>query len=122
MKDEEFVARIGRLYDRILSLRRDEDYVVNQNQMEKLVNVIDFFLDAEKELTGEVRPVDLVPREEHGGVTAVFVVFDVFGDQVKRFCDVMRECSAISIDVEGDQVCISCTIPNVFVRVERVMH
>ncbi len=117
MSNEEYVKRLGILYDKVLSLRKDEDYVVNQPQMDKLVEVLDFFLDAAERLDGSVEPVALQPREEHGGVTATFLVFDLAGEQVTRFCDVMRNCSAIGIDTTvNGEVCISCTVPQVFVH------
>lgn len=117
MTDEQYVQRLGFIYNKVLSLRKDEDYIVNQPQMDKLVAVLDFFLDTAKKLDGKVESVDLTPREEHGGVTATFLVFDLYGEAIPRFCDVMRGCSAIGIDttIKGE-VCIACTIPNVFVH------
>lgn len=117
MTNEEYVRRLGILYNKVLSLRKDSDYIVNQPQMEKLVAVLEFFLDMADELEGKVEPVQLSPKEEHGGVTATFLVFDLYGDKIPRFCDVMRGCSAIGIDANTNgEVCISCTIPEVFVH------
>ena len=116
MSNEEYVARLGTLYYKILSLRDDKDYVVNQPQMDKLVEVLNFYLDESEKQGGKVDPTVLSPREQHGGVTATFVVFDIIGDTIQRFCDVMRHTSAITIDATTDgEVCISCTVPNVFV-------
>ena len=115
MTNEEYVRRLGLLYNNVLSLRDDNDYVINQPQMDKLVEVLTFFLDEGKKQDGKVEPVKLIPREEHGGVTATFLVFDIYGDTVQRFCDVMRHTSAITIDGVEDGICISCTIPEVFV-------
>lgn len=115
VSNEEYVARLGVLYHKILSLRDDKDYVVNQPQMDKLVEVLNFYLDEAKKQNGSVNPVVLSPREEHGGVTATFLVFDIYGDTIQRFCDVMRNTSAITIDSTTDGICISCTVPDVFV-------
>lgn len=115
LSDEEYVQRLSNLYAEILSLRKDSDYVVNQPQMDKLVDVLEFFLDTAKRLNGNVEPVRLTPRQEHGGVTATFVVFDIIGDDIIRFCDVMRYTSAITIDGTEDGICISVTVPEVFV-------
>ena len=115
MTNEEYIARIGALYSKIMSIRKDSDFVVNQPQMDKLVDVLTFFMDTAKKLDGKVEPVKLVPREEHGGVTATFLVFDIYGDDVARFCDVMRYASAIGIDSMDEGICISVTIPNVFI-------
>ena len=116
MTNEEYVRRLGILYQKVLDLRTDDDYVVNQPQMDRLMSIMEFFLDAAERLDGEVQPVKLIPREEHGGVTASFLVFDIYGDDVQKFCDVMRFASTIGIDATEDGVCIECTVPNVFVH------
>lgn len=117
LSNEEYVRRLAVMYNEVMKLRRDEDYVVNQPQMDKLIKLLEFFLDSAKELKGNVEPVELRPREEHGGVTATFLVFDVYGDNVKKFCNVLSACSAVSIDAKTNgEVCISCTIPDVFVH------
>lgn len=119
MTNEAYVQRLGQLYDKVLSLRDDDDYVINQPQMDKLVDVLDFFLDAAKKCEGTVEPVKLIPSAEHGGVTSTFVVFDIFGDDVQKFCDVMRNTSAITIDSTNDGICISVTVPEVFVPIQK---
>lgn len=119
MTNEEYVQRLGRLYNKIINLRKDDDYVINQPQMDKLIEVLNFFLDTAKECNGEVEPVKLIPRTEHGGVTATFVVFDIVGEVVQRFCDVMRYTSAITIDSTEDGICISVTVPEVFVPIKK---
>ena len=77
MSDQEYIQKLGALYEKVMSLRRDEDYVVNQPQMTRLVDVVEFFLNAAEECNGKVEPILLTPREEHGGVTATFLVFDL---------------------------------------------
>lgn len=117
LTNEEYVRRLGVLYNKILSLRKDDDYVVNQEQMDKLVEVLDFFIKASKKSNGKVEYTKLTPREQHGGVTATFIVFDVYGDDVQEFSKVIGYTSAVSIDATTDgEVCISVTIPNVFVH------
>lgn len=117
MTNEEYVRRLGILYNKVLSLRKDTDYIVNQPQMDKLIAVLEFFIDTAKDLDGHLEPVKLTPKEEHGGVTATFLVFDLYDEKVLRFCEVMKGCSAITIDTTSDgEVCISCTVPNVFVH------
>ena len=115
MTNEEYARRIGAIYEKILELRNSGDYVVNQPQMDKLVNIYKIFLEIADDSFDEVEPYFMDPKEEHGGVTAYFVVFDIYGDMVKRFTDAISECSAIGIDVAKDKVCISCTVPNCFV-------
>ena len=119
--NEEYVKRIGQLYERVLSLRDDDDYVINQPQMDKLIEVLDFFLDAAKKSEGaSVEPVALVPREEHGAVTAYFIVFDIYGEDIARFSDIVRHTSSFGIDTTTDgTACISMTIPEVFVPIQK---
>lgn len=115
--NEEYVAKLGALYKKVMSFRKDSDYIVNQPQMDKLVKVLEFFLEMARKSNGKVEPVELIPREEHGGVTATFLVFDIYGDDIGRFCDVMRFTSAITIDSVIDEgICISCTVPDVFIH------
>lgn len=117
LTDEEYLARVGRLYQKVLSFRKNDDYTVNQTQMDALLKVVDFFLGLANSLDGQVQRVDLNPAEEFGGVTATFLVFQVSGNKVIEFCNVMRACSCIGIDtLENGDICIDCTIPNVFVR------
>lgn len=118
--ENEDVRRLGKLYEKIISLRDNDDYAINQPQMDKLIDVLNFFLDAAKKSGGEVDPVKLVPKEEHGGVTATFVVFDIYGDDMKRFSSVIQHCSAMTIDSDiKNQICISVTVPEVFVPVKK---
>lgn len=120
MTNEEYVRRIGVMYSEVLKLRKNTDYVVNQPQMDKFIRLLEFFMDEAEKQEGKVQPSNLNPREEHGGLTVTFLVFDIVGDTVKRFCDVMKECSAITIDSMDDgDICISCTVPKVFVHKDK---
>lgn len=119
LPDEEYLKRIGLYYKHIMELRKDSDYVVNQPQMDKLIKVIDFFEDAAKSLDGKVDKVQIVPAQTSGDVTAYYPVFYIHSEMVERYCDVMRGCSAISIDpTASEQVCFSCTVPRVFIPLE----
>ena len=116
LTDEEYVRRLGMMYEKILSLRQDSDYVVNQPQMDKLVELLDYFIKMTKQMDGTVAPMNLKPSEEHGDITARFWFFSVAGADIMRFCKVIQYCSALSVDaVDTGEVRISCTIPNVFV-------
>ena len=117
LNNKEYVKRLGQLYEKVLSLRDDDNYVINQPQMDKLIEVLNFFLDAAQKCNGKVEPVKLTPRAEHGGVTATFIVFDIYGDDIKQYCKVMSYTSAITIDGTEDGICISVTVPEVFVPI-----
>ena len=118
MNDQEFLAIIGRLQQSAMDARKNEDYVINPVQLKKFQALVKCFYDAcDGARYGTLDSVNLIPKEVHGGITASFSVFDLYGEQIPRFCDALRECSAFSIDVTNeDKVCISCTVPNVFVR------
>lgn len=118
MTDEKYVKRLAQIYEQVMSYRKDENYAVNQPQMDKLMEVLDFFNDIADKCDGEIVPIELVPREEHGWIMVKFVVFDIYGEEIQRFCDVMRCASAIGVDCETNgKVCISVTVPNVFVPI-----
>lgn len=119
MTDVEYIKRITQLYGAVLSLRKDDDYVVNQPQMDKFVEVLDFFMNEARENHGKIEPVNLSPKEEHGGVTATFIVFDIYGEDIQKFCKVMSYTSAITIDGTEDGICISVTVPEVFVQKDK---
>ena len=119
LTNEEYVKRLGQLYEKVLSLRDDDNYVINQPQMDKLIEVLNFFLDAAQKCNGKVEPVKLTPRAEHGGVTATFLVFDIYGEDIQKYCKVMSYTSAITIDATEDGICMSVTVPEVFVPIKK---
>lgn len=115
--DEEYVRRLGVLYNQIMSLRKDNDYVVCRSQLDKFVEVLNFFIDMAEKSNGHVEPVELTPKEEVGGITAKFLVFDLYGDDVQRFSQILSYCSAVTIDADLEsRVCISLTVSQVFVH------
>lgn len=114
--DEEFVRLLGTLYYYDLSQRKDEDYVVNKPQMDKLSEIMEFFHKISPVCDGKIEPIKLSPREMHGGVSATFLVFNVYGEQIEEFCRLMSYTSAISIEEHKDGVYISVTVPNVFIK------
>lgn len=112
--DAWFIKKFGQIYDAVMNLRKNEDYVVNPVQMDRFLDLVQFFIKKAEEYGDKVEIEKTEPKQEFGGVTARFVVFGVHGDEVREFCKVLKYCSAISIDVVGDEVCISCTVPNIF--------
>ena len=105
----------GKLYESIKNLRDNDEFMINQKQMEKLFEVTEFFNKIAGESGGKVEPLKLVPNEEHGGVTATFIVFDMYGERLEEFKKIVQHLSALTIDSTTDnEVCISITVPNVF--------
>ena len=116
---DDFVGRFGKLYEQVMALRKNEDYVVNPIQMDRFLDLVQFFIRKSEDASeSSVNPRGFAPKECHGGVTATFIVFDLGGsEEVQEFCKVLKHCSAVSIDAVDDyKVCISCTVPNVFVH------
>ena len=119
MSERDFLCMIGELCDEAMSKRKNEDYVINRPQYEKFNALMRFFLEKANELGGTIVPKEIVPKEVHGDITVCFTVFDLVGADILRFCELMKACSAVSIDVTNeDQVCISCVVPDIFVKKE----
>lgn len=116
MDDNWFIRKFGQVYESVMKLRKNEDYVVNAVQMDRFLDLVQFFIRKSEEYGDKVEIEKAEPKQEFGGVTATFVVFGVRGDEVREFCKVLKYCSAISIDAVEDGVAISCTVPDVFVR------
>jgi len=117
--DEWFIKKFGQIYERVMELRENNDYVVNPGQMDKFLDLISFFMSKASKYDDDFVEIEKNdPKQEFGGVTATFVVFDLHGAaEVQGFCKVLKCCSAISIEATSDgMVCISCTVPDVFVR------
>lgn len=116
----DLTGEFGKVYAAILAMRKDSDYVVDPKQMDKFLDLVSFFCHKADEEPGDFVDVkNCHPKEENGDVTATFQVFDIWGDEVSRFCEVLKECSVVAIDPgPGDKVCISCTVPGVFVRAD----
>ncbi len=77
-----------------------------------------FFLQTAQENYGTFDFSEQGSKEEHGGITAEFAVFDIYGEDVSRFCRVMNYVSGISMDATKDGVYISVTVSNIFVLVK----
>ena len=115
MDDVWFIKKFGQIYQQVMAIRRNEDYVVNPKRMDQFLDLVSFFLHhIEDDDKVEIEETD--PKQGFGGVTATCLVMTIRGDEVPEFCRVLKPCSAISIDSCDDGACISCTVPDVFVR------
>ena len=114
---EDFLRNVGGLYEHFLASENDNDYVVNDEHFQHLLDIIEFFADICGKCDGSYEPCELSPKRRSGGVTARFYVLSLNGENIERFCELMKYTSAISIDAETDgKVCFSVTVPNVFVK------
>ena len=97
--------------------RLNEDYRVNPMQFAKMVNAYHFFEEISKAHGGYVDPIKIEPKQMHVGITAYCLLFDFYGDYMKRFADIMSDCLSLSIDsLTNGMVCFSFLIPDVFVH------
>lgn len=117
-EDENFerVIKMYKRYLKYLESESNENYEVNEVQYHKLLRTVGFFSD-------KVRSSDNIeieasePRELHCGVTVYATIFDFSRGELDRLADVIKDVSALSIDATlGGEVCMSMTIPNVWVR------
>lgn len=116
----DFFTYFGRLYEQELNRRRNEDYEVNPIQMDRFLTLLHFLQDkVNPEFDEGIEPFHLEAKEECGGFSADFCVFDLYGDEIPVFAEMLSWCSAISIDATTEsQICISITVPDIFVRRE----
>lgn len=117
LTDEEEVTALAEFYSQVMSQRNDEDYIVNPLQMNKLLKAALFLDKAAKADGGKLLPIILSPKEEHGYLSAEFTVFHLSGEKAAEFLNILVNASAFTVDTNLDNnVCVSVTIPNVFVR------
>lgn len=115
MTDEQFVAKFGEEYLKVLNNAQNKQFNINEENFEKFHRIVEFFKHYVEENGGGVLKVDVTPEEIHSGVEASFVVFDITGDKIKAFADVIKGASAFGIDSTTDgKICISITVADVF--------
>lgn len=115
---EDYIGYLAQLYQQMISNRRNEDYEINPEQMDRFLALLSFFRSKiDPESDEGIEPFHLEAREEHGGFSADFCVFDLSGEEIPVFAQLISCCSAITIDARTDsQICISLTVPDIFVR------
>lgn len=118
MTNEQFVKKFGNEYLSLLEKAKELNYEVDEVQFAKLHSLVKFFRDYIAENGGSAEPVNLDPREIHSGLTVSFAVFNITGDEIQKFCDVVRNTTALSIDATTDErICISMTVPDIFRKI-----
>ena len=114
----DFLAFLGRLYEQELNRCRNEDYEVNPIQMDRFLTLLHFLESkVNPEYDEGIEPFHLEAKEVCGGFSAKFCVFDLSGDEIPVFAEMLSWCSAVGIDATTEsQICISITMPDIFVR------
>ncbi|MCD8180706.1 MAG: hypothetical protein LUF26_04420 [Firmicutes bacterium] len=118
MSDAEFAKEIMRIYNEGMSMRDENDYTVNEIQMERFFDICHFFRGMIKDIgEGYMEPIRFNPVEERGSITVYLRIMDMWGKEIQEFCDVFRYASAVSMDPTTDgMICISISVPQVFIR------
>ena len=116
--ENELVRVFAMLWEQEMGRRQNEDYEVNPIQMDRFLDILSFFKQkVDPEFDDGIEPFLLEAKEECGGFSVRFCVFDLHGDEVPTFAKLISGCSAITVDAASDsQICISLTVPNLFVR------
>lgn len=95
--------------------RKDEDYDAMLPQAAKFLSAYYFIKKYVDERGGTIDPIRLSRKEEVGGFSAYFYLLDLYGDDLKQFCSLFSEASAITMEALTDgRVCFSCVFPGVF--------
>lgn len=117
LDDEEWCKAVGRAYHSVYDKLDDRDFVVNPPQMEKFAKVFRFFKKVAKNLGGKMRPMDISPKERCCGITMRIPAFDIWGDDVREFCDAISGLSALGFYPVNDRcIDISTNVPDVFIH------
>lgn len=119
MTNDEVIKELAKKYESVISQRNDADYQVNQKNWTKLVTILDYLNTEAERLGGKLEPVQLIPKEKHGYVEAVFDVFDVCGESLKAFIAAVSLADVFSVEpLESGQIRIGLNINDVYEKIK----
>ena len=64
--DAWFIKKFGQIYDAVMNLRKNEDYVVNPVQMDRFLDLVQFFIKKAEEYGDKVEIEKTEPKQEIG--------------------------------------------------------
>jgi len=115
MNYEEYAKIIWSIYEETMAKENDDDYELNEIQMQKLIDAYEFFSKIAEESNGRVEDINLSPRETTGHITTYFTLLYFDNEKLKVFSNVVDSMCALSIDATIDgEVCVDFTVPGVF--------
>ncbi len=119
--ENEIIRLFAQMYEAEMNRRRNEDYEINPEQMDKFLELLYFFRKkVDPEFDEGIEPFNIEAKEEHGGFSARFCVFDLHGEEIGEFARLIGCCTAVSIDVvNNSQICISVTVPEIFKEMKK---
>lgn len=115
----DFLSAAWELYRKEIDGRHPEDYEVYLPNMSKLMCTYGFLQQVAAECGGTVEELRFDRRETFGEVVAYFRVFSLAGDNLAKFCDLVKSADNLGIDALTDgTVCIGMTFKDVFRKVK----
>lgn len=115
---DKFAKQFLTLANKIIADEKDEDYVVNQEQANLLVEVNLYFLKLADPKYGESVTVHIgSPKERHGYVLAIMRSFDLDSEEFKEFSRIISKCSGVSFGAKTDGTfTVETLVKNVFIK------
>jgi hypothetical protein len=113
-KEKNDIDFVVRAYGEYINTLGDTEFEINQAQYDKFNSAVRFFQQLVEKNNGKMEPIVLIPHEISCGATATFSVLSLWGEDIQKLQSIIGDISAFDIDVQGDKVCISFSVPNVF--------
>lgn len=117
MTDIEFVRKLGRTIEAMLSREDDDEYLINEEQFMKYLEARDFLRSlADKGFGDKLIDFELVPKMQCADLAAELTVASFNGEeQIAELCRILSYASAFGIDATLDgKLHMEITIPGVF--------
>lgn len=112
---QNFLGDVFQLYEEEMNKRNNADYEINSEQMAYLANAYRFFVKKAHDHNGKIDPFFYNPKEEVGHLDAHFYFFELSGEDLLEFSEILKHFSVITIDATLDGVThFSINVPNVY--------
>lgn len=117
MTDEEFVRKLGREIEAVLSREDNDEYLVNEEQFAKYIETREFFKSlVDEEFGDEMGTIELIPKMQCADLSVKLTVISFNGEeQIAELCKILSYASAFGVDATLDgKLNMDITIPGVF--------
>ena len=117
MSDYEFAVFFTKLYDDEMKSRNPEDYVVNPQQMRRMISTYQYFTKMAQKHNWTVSPFKIDPIKVHGEIEVDFNLMWLEEDELREFLEVMSHTNGFTIDATLDGVVhLSLMIPDIYTK------
>lgn len=101
----------------ILKIEKENNkYVENPNQMSKFNYAKGFFCKYIRENKGKL-VTEINSNQINAGLTITMPIINLIDVDLRRFTNILKFSTAVTFDTTNSgQVCVSLTIPNIYVR------